>query len=538
MAAANTSFYVTTGAEIHWRQAHSFHRDLASFKTLLAGLTGLIVVEVLCIIASWLATPHLYNCTSRILGILRSSVLSWRRPLSDPEIYEQVADDDHDKIDSDSSDSVLLLDPPEKVTTTKHKSLLLRFVVLFPTASAILLYCIRPPGPAYGFLSQTLLMTPFGGSAPRRDHTMLQIPGSLGDYSSLLGNRTALAMPPKFDWLPVEELAGFRDWHAKSNGEEPRVHYDPMQDPLHISNLEGDVIEPLRDVLQHGNVNIKHIFLLKMESTREDIFPLRKDSFMHNRIRQSYSGQIPGDVENRLVNLTYTTERLTGTPSGFSGDTVKPYGGITATNSHTAGTYTLKSLTGTICGVSPLITDFNREYLYHIYQPCMPQIVAALNTQSNGTKTDDFTSWPWRSSFMQSVTDLYDNQNFLTSKFGFQESVSADTLASSAKSDKVNYLGYPDNELRASIRDTIDKAEKNQERLFLSHLTGITHYPWNMPQEEYVEMVGSTYLPFNKKLNRYLNTVGIIDRWYAEILETLEEAGVANETLLVVTGDQ
>lgn len=336
MAAANTSFYITTGAEIHWRQARSFHRDFASVKTLLAGLTGLLIIEVLYIIASWFTTPYLYNYVSRVLEILGSSVSFRRKPLPDPEIYEQMAHDDYDTIDSDS---VLLLDTPEKVTRIDRKPLLIRFVVLFPTAFAILLYCIRPPGPAYGFLSQTLLIAPFCGSKPHNGHTFIDIPSSLGDYS-WLGNRTALATPLKFDWLPFEELAGFRDWYARSNDEEPHVHYNPMQDPLHISNLEGEIIEPLREALQNGSVNIKHIFLLKLESTREDVFPLRKDSFMHNRIRRSYSGQIPRDVEERLANLTYTAERLTGTPSGFNGNTIKPYGGIHATNSHTTGTMT------------------------------------------------------------------------------------------------------------------------------------------------------------------------------------------------------
>lgn len=537
MAAANTSFYITTGAEIHWRQARSFHRDFASVKTLLAGLTGLLIVEALYIIASWFTTPYLYNCVNKVLEILGSS-LSFRRKsrksLPNPEIYEQVAHDNYDKI---HSDSVLSLDASENVTRITKKSRLARFAVLFPTVSAILLYCIRPSGHAYSFLSDSLLLTPFGGSKPHNGHASIDIPSSLGDYS-WLENRTALAMPPKFDWLPFEELAGFRDWYAKSNDEEPRVHYNPTQDPLHISNLEGEIIDPLRETLQNGSVNIKHIFLLKLESTREDVFPLRKDSFMHNRIRQSYSGRIPADVEERLAHLTSTAERLTGTPSGFHGSAIKPYGGIHATNSHTTGTMTLKSLTGTICGLSPLVADFNREYLHHIYQPCMPHILQALNAQSNGPKTDNFTSWPWHSAFMQSITDLYDNQNFLTPGHGFQRSVNADTLGPSTKAEKFNFWGYPDNELRSYFLDAINKAERNQERLFLTHLTGITHYPWDMPHNEFVEMVGSTYLPFNKKLSRHLNTIRFADQWLADILEILEDTGVANETLLVVTGDQ
>lgn len=36
--------------------------------------------------------------------------------------------------------------------------------------------------------------------------------------------------------------------------------------------------------------------------------------------------------------------------------------------------------------------DFNHEYLHHIYQPCMPHILEALNSHANQTKTEDYTS--------------------------------------------------------------------------------------------------------------------------------------------------
>jgi hypothetical protein len=35
-----------------------------------------------------------------------------------------------------------------------------------------------------------------------------------------------------------------------------------------------------------------------------------------------------------------------------------------------------------------------------------------------------------------------------------------------------------------------------------------------------------------------LNTLGVADRWLGEVLEIIEEAGVANETLVVMVGDQ
>lgn len=39
-------------------------------------------------------------------------------------------------------------------------------------------------------------------------------------------------------------------------------------------------------------------------------------------------------------------------------------------------------------------------------------------------------------------------------------------------------------------------------------------------------------------INDYLNTIKYGDVWLAEIMDMLEDTGVANETLVVVIGDQ
>ncbi|KKK23467.1 hypothetical protein ARAM_003971 [Aspergillus rambellii] len=544
MAAANMSFYITTGAEIHWRQAHSFHRDFASVKTLLSGLAGMVVIEILMLVASWFTTSLLYELTNSVLQTLGSSATSLfcrcgkKRTVEKQEVYEPVAYDDFD--DSDTSG---FLNSPEQTSRDACVSLIKRCCVLVPISLIGLLQVIRPADPAYPFLSETLPLTPFVTPKTDNRNPLLEAPHALGEFN-WLGNGTALATPPKFEWLPAAELPGFRDWYSDSHSNKTSVHYDPSHDPLHISNLGGDLIQPLRKALHAGNVSIKHVLLLKLESTRYDVFPVRNQSYIHERIRQSYSGHIPRQVENRLANLTPTAERLTGTPSGFHQGTVQPYGGIHATNSYTSGTFTLKSITGSVCGLSPLVVDFNHEYEHHIYQPCIPHILRALNTQLESlNKTDDFTSWPWKTLFMQSITDLYDNQNLLTPQLGFQEVINVDNLVKdfaanpAAHEEQLNFWGYPDDELRSYVRNAITKAEEQQERLFITHLTGGTHYPWDTPHHEYKDMVGSRWLPFNRKFNRYLNTIGLADKWLGDILDILEETGVANETLVVMTGD-
>lgn len=153
--------------------------------------------------------------------------------------------------------------------------------------------------------------------------------------------------------MPSGKVPGFEDW---DKSDEYALHYNADMAPLHISNLDQPVLEPIRKALADRSVTIKHVVLLKLESARADIFPLRKDSFMFERIADSWKDKvIPDDVLHQIANLTPTAEYLTGIPTGFSSEgTVdtgrKSYGGIIAKNAYTTSTYTLKSLTGTLWG--------------------------------------------------------------------------------------------------------------------------------------------------------------------------------------------
>lgn len=549
LAAANISFYFQTGAEIHWRQAHYFHRDPAAVKTLLTGLTGMIIVEIIFSAIAWLSTPYLYNAVRIPVRILKATVTPlrcWkRRAETDPKSYEQVPRQDWDE-ESNEHESMLGRHPAPRSSHKGRPSLLLRILVGSLAACVVLLRCIRPSNTAYSFLSQTVIITPFEKPPVHQQTSSVDLPPLDGDYGWLY-NHTALGTPSKLDWLPRENLAGFRDWNALLNDSAP-LHYDPNKDPLKISNLDQDILAPLRDALAKGDIHIKHVFLLKLESTRDDVFPLRKESHLGDLIRESFSGHIPDDVEERLANLTRNAERFTATPSGFDHYDVEPYGGLHMTNAYTGDTFTLKSILASTCGIAPLVVDFNREYLHHMYEPCMPQLLSALNSLSNDAKiakkSEDFTAWPWHSTFMQSIDDNYDNQNLLIPAMGFQDKVTDKTITKDWENrdgeppEKFNFWGYPEHELRHYFSKALNHAEKHHERLFITHLTGQTHHPWDMPKgQEYEELIHTSIFGKNKNVNRYLNTIGVADRWLGELTEVLEETGVANETLIVMVGD-
>ncbi|KAJ5488587.1 hypothetical protein N7539_003477 [Penicillium diatomitis] len=564
LAAANFSFYTQTGAEIHWRQAHSFHRDPASVKTLLAGLTGIVVMEVIFGVAAWISTPYIFNWAEKgthvLFVTLRPLFFCWKRQqsLNDPKSYAQVAINDWDEENPDSEAMLGLHDPTTAplVSVRRPVSLVLRVVVAAITIIALVLRAMRPSDVAYTFLSQTVILTPFEQPPQRESTFTVEIPPDLpGDFSWLY-NHSALASPQHLDWLPPQALAGFRDWYE--NGKEGvALHYDPTQDPLKISNLDRDIVGPWRHAIQSGDVKIKHVFLLKLESTRFDVFPVRNDSRVGEIIRNSYGGTVPDIVDERLANLSRNAEKLTGVSAGWghSDHSWQPRGGMYATNAYTGDTFTLKSILASVCGIAPLVVDFNKEYLHHIYEPCMPHVLEALNAVSGGdddskVEADDFTSWPWHPVFMQSITDTYDNQDLLIPALGFKDKVIDTTIdkdwaekdweekQSIHPPEKFNFWGYPEHELRPYFVNALKNAEENHERLFLTHLTGQTHFPWDMPVgDEIEEFMHHTFFNRRERMNSYLNTLGVADRWIGEVFDVIEEAGVADETLVVLVGD-
>ena len=90
--------------------------------------------------------------------------------------------------------------------------------------------------------------------------------------------------------------------------------------------------------------------------------------------------------------------------------------------------------------------------------------------------------------------------------------------------------------MKPFFRDAVNDAVSSGERLFISHFTSATHHPWKVPKD----FNSSQYLPgsSHEHMNSYLNTIRYIDGWLGDILGVLDDAGVANETLVVFVGDQ
>ncbi|KAK9781137.1 putative Alkaline-phosphatase-like protein [Seiridium cardinale] len=119
----------------------------------------------------------------------------------------------------------------------------------------------------------------------------------------------------------------------------------------------------------------------------------------------------------------------------------------------------------------------------------------------------------------------------------------------------------PEAVLEHYVRDAFAAARKDNERLFLGHLTSTSHHPFKIP-DAYSDGAPSKTKRFKKRdlrarlqrasaskaqryatkedledLSKYLNSISYVDQWVCRIMNTLSEQGVAHETHLVIVGD-
>ncbi|UNI19245.1 hypothetical protein JDV02_005442 [Purpureocillium takamizusanense] len=394
----------------------------------------------------------------------------------------------------------------------------------------------------------------------------------------------------KPDWVPINLPSGFERWDPKQRQRakeaahsdpsatatglpattptpgrdrcpDPLIEdpfYNPVNDPMKISNLDTDLLQPLQKALE--GVNIRHIALIQMESMREELFPLQYGSDLHKLLMKSHE-EIELDAANaRFANLTVNIERLTGKSGNFQNgagealagmsqewdDKTEPrYGGINIIGAHTTSSVSTKSTAAIHCGLWPMPVDMFEESQLPNYQPCLPQLLELFNRMKGNSSGKDFREHQWYPAFFQSVTDGYDRQDQFDDRIGFKHIVTKKRLKVDSFRNpdlqEINYFGYPETALKSYIRDYITNATAHDQRMFLSHFTSTTHHPWATPEGfETVEYMGSAHgglADAHKDMNKYLNTIRWTDAWLGDLMKLLEETGVANETLVVFVGD-
>lgn len=625
------AFYLETGSEIKWGAAGNFVSDPAAMRLLLSGGFYAFLVSVVIVVIAFFASQVLYDGTFALLSGLTGAFTNHRlQPRKTPkQLLDDDSDTERGTcVDSTSSQEDCLDSPGQNIDRTPFESetLLLkdrsnwtgryskwisRTMFIIPFTTVLFLLYVRPRTFPYAHMSASLPLTlrdiwgvyseGLCQTGDPREFGVFPLPelissefweqpsgrhiGWMPTANMSLIIEPGKSRPPIPSWLPEEKIHGFDRWyddgqaadlfHVPENNREridrgykEGVSYDPMKDPVRITNLDQDLLLPIKEALALRKIAIKHVVIIHLESTRKDVFPFKKDSHLHSLVMKSHTSNDSIDAVNReLSKLTINAEQLTGEASGFRPAEVgglvpksstwrelsKEKGGINVVGAFTGSTMTFKSMVGSHCGAQPLPVDFTVEARGHIYQPCIPDILKLFNhnkksqrKESRGTTGKDFDSKPWKSVFVQSITDQYDYQDELNEHMGFSEVIVKSTIDNPASKyfppteKESNYFGYPETQVKDYMRDLFLDAEKNNERLFLSHFTSSTHHPWKTP-----EAAGETFDFLKRRgwrseheLNRYLNTIRYGDRWIGQVMDMIEEVGVAQETLVVMIGDQ
>ncbi|TVY46973.1 hypothetical protein LOCC1_G002871 [Lachnellula occidentalis] len=606
------SFYLETGGEIKWGAAQNVAKDPAGLKVLMSGGVRALAVTSALVVAARLLSQPLYNGMERLIftavksftGLRLRSVTKegFTDTSTCPERginYHSLSSEEECLVIDNSEDD--FPDVPNKYSRCSRWTTRIKF--LKPAITVLILLLVRPRHFPFAHMS---------GSIP---YTLVEIWTENADQVCQAGFSDDIPPfpllelvdsdfwePPKdrfpgwsptgipFDdqadrhlerpaWLPDEVVNGFGRWYNESDASvgamdvdnSKGVNYNPSDDPLKISNLDQDLLESLSNTLRNNKVAIKHVLVLSLESTRKDVFPFKKDSYLYKQIMKSYSsGENRGKASTKFANFTRSAELLTGERSGFEERDLefasarpgswrnlgKDMGGLNVVGASTGSTSSLKSILGSHCGVQPLPVDFTVEVGRQIYQPCLPNILNLFNhnkkshektpePEIEGSESTNRKSMPWRSVYLQSITDQYDHQDELNKHLGFGEVIVKETLADPSSNHypptekESNYFGYPETQLKLYLKDLFREAEEKHQRLFVSHLTGSTHHPWNTPAAfgKNIDYLRQSHWTSEHPLNRYLNTIKFADGWIGDIMDVLEEMDVADETLVVMVGD-
>lgn len=456
IASSQFGFSYATGAEIRWDAASSLATDSAGLKLLLSGMVPVFAFGTLLLVSSWLwATP---------LSIIVDTCL-W------------TVTDVFSVLTNARGRYLPLTNEPKRSSRWKH---IITYVTIGLLSIVIGIRLSRPSVP-WNHMSGTIPFTLFVAFQPQEKtcHAFEVQPFPLlnlvesklwepenGRYKGWRpGFKIAeddpliTKVPP---WAPRTWPVGFKRWAEKPGEltehtlENTNTHdvnptcpdggylqnaYNPVIDPMRITNLDSELLPQVQETLGNHKVPIKHVFLIEMESARKDLFPFKSGSHLHQAIIDSHSSEDQNavdDLDSILAALTPVAEQITGETGNFRhGDqstvtseswkdtSVPGMGGINVLGTVTGSSLSFKSALGSHCGVGPLPVDFMFEAEAEIYQPCIMHILKLFNQfkEEHGNTSKGMLTQKWKSVFMQSITGEFDKQNKLNQHMGFDESV-------------------------------------------------------------------------------------------------------------------
>ncbi|KAJ2979537.1 hypothetical protein NQ176_g3186 [Zarea fungicola] len=486
VSVVNIAFFAYTKSEVRWRNV-AFASDSSSRGVLMSGLfVFLSVFFGLLFIAAWFQNI-IFQFAQVGVDVVKGPWIRLQEYRNNRKANQQYSQLPRTSLPNKQSEKEHLrpVDTPLQQSHWAPRALWTVAIL-----SEILAFAVRPSIGSLTYISWTTPLLPFVDLKVSASNLKSLQPVYRASVGTMYDNKTALDNPVSFSWLPRQTvLPGFEDWYETGG-----KHYAASADPLRISNLDESVLSDLKGAL--ANISIKHVMVVVLESTRKDVFPIKKEGLVWNRFAETYgANKLPDFAANRLKTLTPIANHLTGDfQDGFAsgGRQQQARGGINFNDAFSSATYTLKSMVGIMCGIWPLVADLNQEYLHHIYQPCIPQVLEALTRVDEANSTKHAMRSKWRSHFLQSITLGYDNSDIGTEQFGFPRENIIDSRYLRSPAAKfgtvdlpdINYFGFEEPPLLDYMRDAFSSAKKNSERLFLTHITSTTHHPYKMPANE------------------------------------------------------
>ncbi|KAF4345362.1 hypothetical protein FBEOM_663 [Fusarium beomiforme] len=615
--------FTKTGGEVEWSDAGDFAND-EGLNVLISESSSVIVSGLIILIVAWLPQNFLYRVFGDIVsGIgkriasvsrhLRGKIRPQKQHQQDPENAEpflQRVNSESSVTNSGHPSPNLSQDADEKDSEERTpKRRCCSFIPSWVINTVILLFIgitwvIRPEQP-YDHIASSLplrlsdsVRPNLGLCASQNEFPLRELieksrwQDAKGHFKGWAPSRENNGLVKKYRenppaWLPNPIPGGFLKWNpdrykdeadkkdgpsdACPNTWQDRGFYNPVNDPMRITNLDQEILAPIQEALSNNSVKIRHIALILMESMREELFPLQQGSDIHRFIMESNEEGARDEVNGRVSRMTQNFEKITGKPGNFQSangsaydppekpvwnDQTKPgFGGVNVVGGLTTSSVSTKSLAAAHCGAWPMPVNMFEESELESYQPCIPQILELFNkVKTNTTKRDTrdwwgfggtaqakFHDYLWKPAFFQAVTDHYDRQDKFDEKIGFDFKVTKPKLDEEAKDnpemEEINYFGYPETNLREHIKKFISDGLAEDKRLFMSHFTSTTHHPWGVPKwfekEKYMGKEGGNH----QDLDKYLNTIRFTDAWLGELMQMFDDAGIADETLVVFVGD-
>ncbi|KAM0563221.1 hypothetical protein ACHAPJ_000939 [Fusarium lateritium] len=626
-ASSELGFHYRTGGEVEWSDAGDFAND-EGLNVLISESSSVLVSGLIILIVSWLPQNILYKSVGNVVTALGKRIASASRYLrgkirpqrqheQDPENAEpflQRSNTGGSVSGSSCTSPNLSHDGEEKDKndddhTAKQRKW--RFLPSWVVTTIIVLFIgittiVRPDQP-YNHMASSLPFRLLDSVRPRlglcasmnewplreliEKSRWMEPNGDFKGWAPSKDNNEWVKQyrenPPK--WLPDPIPNGFLKWNpdrykdevdkkdgpddACPNTLQDKGFYNPVNDPMRITNLQAEILAPIQEALSNNSVKIRHIALILMESMREELFPIQQGSDIHRFILESHEEKLRDEINGRVSRMTPNIERITGKPGNYESangsaydppakkewnDQTKPgFGGVNVVGGLTSSSVSTKSLAAAHCGAWPMAVNMFEEAELESYQPCIPQILELFNNKKTnegnntkkardwwsfgGSQQAKFHDYKWKPAFFQAVTDSYDRQDKFDAKIGFDFKVTKPQLDEEARDnpemEEINYFGYPETDLKEHIRKYITDGLADNKRLFMSHFTSTTHHPWGVPKwfesEKYMGKEGNRHQDFDK----YLNTIRFTDAWLGELMQMFDDTGIAEETLVVFVGD-